>query len=237
MSRCDKPHRSSAQENERDDNDPFNDRRLSDVLPTEIVRQIGFDPDCYLFPRSVIQRRMTDPILLTTFPDANQSQRRATMIERYIPQPTPQSPLITGPQTWFLVELNDVTVNAYANFPIPTNTCDGVVVRDGCYLRFGRILEQLKGTRIDRQAPEIVDIDRGGELSDYVNGQTQVAAALMPSFLARAKCATQVLGVETVSYQARALFRVKVRNANAPNMDAVVRLLIQMFSIAVEIYD
>ena len=221
--------------------DSMNDRRVSDLLPMEIVRQIGLDPDSLLFPRSfACQRRMTDPIVFTPGPDSSVSQRRATMIDRVVPQPPivvqPPSPVV-GTPNWFVVEIGDARVNAFCTFPLAASAADGVVVRDRQYLRFGRIVEQVKSSRFEAMAPQIVAIDQECQLGDYVNGQTEIATALIPSFMQRAECDAGFVSVETVSHQARALFRVRVRDAGAANLDRVVRLLIQMFAVAVEIYD
>ena len=182
--------------------DSMNDRRVSDLLPMEIVRQIGLDPDSLLFPRSfACQRRMTDPIVFTPGPDSSVSQRRATMIDRVVPQPPivvqPPSPVV-GTPNWFVVEIGDARVNAFCTFPLAASAADGVVVRDRQYLRFGRIVEQVKSSRFEAMAPQIVAIDQECQLGDYVNGQTEIATALIPSFMQRAECDAGFVSVETV---------------------------------------
>ena len=215
--------------------DVFTDRRVSDLLPAEIVRQIGLDPDLLLFSRPFTgPRRMTDSILFSATPDPTTSPRRATMIDRYMVQPP--APVV-GTPSWYIVEIAGTKVNAFCTFQISAGASDGVVVRDGQYLRFGHVLEQIRAPRTDFLGPQIVAIDRECQLGDYINGQTEIAAALIPSFMQRAECDAGFISVETVSYQARALFRVRVRDANAANIDKVVRLLIQAFAIAVEVYD
>ena len=206
----------------------ISDRRLSYLLPVEMVRQIGFDPNCFLFPQSLpVQRRMTDPILVTVTDDAAPPQRRATVVAQ------PQS----ANQALFRVELWNSSIAAFSALPIVPGGADGVVVNDGRYLRFGRAVERLKTTQTDAPVAQIVAVDKNCQLGEYMSMQAEIARAVMPSFMMRAECETRFLDLETVSYQARALFRVKVENADARNIDRVVRLLIQMFAIAVEVYD
>ncbi|OHT10735.1 hypothetical protein TRFO_19973 [Tritrichomonas foetus] len=243
-----KPHRLNSALVDPDQEDPFDDRRLSDLLPTEFIRQIGFDPQAFLFNNTSFQmrRRMTDPGLFVVYNAAEtQTQRRMTTIEKYPTPPPPNigtSPLcdVTPQQitNWFLVELSDVKVNAFSTFHTESAISDGVVVRDGVYLRFGRILKEIKAPQtFDRAAPQIISIDITSSLSDYIIGQTAVASAMIPTFLRKCDVPCEFISLETVSYDARALFRVKVTNASAPHLDRFVRLLIQTFCVAVEVYD
>ena len=47
---------------------------------------------------------------------------------------------------------------------------------------------------------------------------------------------TELIDVETVSYQSRALLKVKVSNANVNNIDALTKNIIDLFYMAVEIF-
>jgi hypothetical protein len=57
-----KMHRSNWLPSETD-NEDFSDCRISDVLPADLAKQIGLDPNTYLFDGSALSsgRRMTDP--------------------------------------------------------------------------------------------------------------------------------------------------------------------------------
>jgi hypothetical protein len=209
--------------------DSFGDRRLSDLLPTEIVRQIGFDPESFLFDRTTFTtpRRMTDPGLLT-FPLDPPFQRRSNTID------PARTFAITS---WFLVELSDATVPAFSTFPI-TFGRSGVVVRDGQYLRFGRLVEEMRTTpQLTQASCQIFACDKEYQLSDYLGVQTELAGHLARSFLLSAKCPAEFVSVETVSYRGRSLFRLRLSDADAPNAAEVVRLMIQAFGVAVEVFD
>jgi hypothetical protein len=216
-------------------------RRISDVLPTDMAKQIGLDPCTSLFGmESQSRRRMTDPGggFARKSDDVLGSRRSV----QYSPLAMTAGPMMpVNPPTisgWFRVELKDRTVCAYATFPVNASTADGVVVRDGAYLRYGRIMgDTHRPAEYNWQSPQITGIDKNSALSDYLQGQAMVASALIPSFLMKSECSAEFQGIECVSYQGRALLRVKMSNADAPNMDKVVRLLIHMFSVAVEVYD
>lgn len=231
---------------EPDQEDHFDDRRLSDLLPTEFIRQIGFDPQAYLFSSASLQmrRRMTDPgaslIYNATEPPA---QRRMTSIETYQnPANYGISPLYEVPQqritNWYLVELSDCTINAFSLFNCGDARSDGVVVRDHSYLRFGRIVKEIKNPgNYDRSTPQIISVDQNSFLYDYILGITNLATAMIPTFLKNSNIQSEFVSMETVSYDARALFRVKLSNASVPNIDKFVRHLVQAFCVAVEVYD
>jgi hypothetical protein len=219
--------------------DSFGDRRLSDLLPREIVRQIGLDPDSYLFGHSSIPlpRRMTDPVQFIPNSDLPPQPRQRALDFTQFPPATHPPPLQIV--SCFLVELSDQTVHAFSTFPIPLPTRNaGVIVKDGLYLRFGRISEEVRGTlTITPTSLQIVSRDKDAILSDYLNLQTELAANLTKSFLLKAHCPAQFVSIEAVSFRARTLFRLRVSDADAPNLEEVARLVIQAFSVGVEIYD
>jgi hypothetical protein len=217
--------------------DSFGDRRLSDLLPSEMVRQIGFDPDALLFnPGSfAVPRRMTDPVQSVFGADPPFARRgSAAGAAAFMPlfQPPPQSPV-----SCFYVELKDRTVHAFSTFAIaPRPGNDGVVVRDGPYLRFGRITEAIRGTPVATAASlQIVSWDKEFMLAEYINFQAELAANLARTFIAKAKCPARFVAIEPVSFRGRTLFRLRVTNAGARNIEEVVRLLIQAFAVAVEV--
>ncbi|KAK8887310.1 hypothetical protein M9Y10_038348 [Tritrichomonas musculus] len=228
--------------------DHFDDRRLSDLLPTEFIRQIGFDPQAFLFSSASLQmrRRMTDPGTSLIYTSEPPAQRRMTSTETYQPTPPPTnygiSPLYEVPQqritNWYLVELSDCTTNAFSLFNCGDARSDGVVVRDHVYLRFGRIVKEIKnpGT-FDRSTPQIISVDQNSYLYDYIFGISNLATAMIPTFLKNSNAQCEFVSMETVSYDARALFRVKLTNTSDPNIDKFIRSLVQAFCVAVEVYE
>jgi hypothetical protein len=218
--------------------DSFGDRRLSDLLPTEIVRQIGFDPESLVFDRNTFvgPRRMTDPGLLA-FHLEPPFQRRSNTIDpmgSFTPSDGP--PQISN---WFLVELSDTRAPAFSTFPLAFSAlANGVVVGDGEYLRFGRLVEELRAApEFTRASLQVLGCDKEYQLSEYLGVQAELAGNLARTFLTRAKCPAQFVSVEPVSYRGRSLFRLKVSDADAENIGEVVRLIIQAFGVAVEVFD
>ena len=222
--------------------DPIFDRRLSDLLPSEFIKQVGLDPDQYIFKTSneaKIRRRATDPGLTQT--DQSFLYRRASQVDSNGLSPPYGSPLILPKSqqmvSCFIVELSDVKVDAYSSQQIPFQTSAGVIVRDGCFLRFGRIISKIQPESCDESALQIITLDIDNLIGDYILGQTQIAQELLPSFLIQCGAKCNLLDVETVSYQARSLIRVKVSNADDPMLPYVVQKLVMIFCSPVEIYD
>jgi hypothetical protein len=137
------------------------------------------------------------------------------------------------------VDLKDKTVHAFSTFVVTVRSGnDGVVVKDGLYLRFGRITEAIRGApTVTRDSLQIVGCDKEFMLSEYINFQAELAANLTRTFMRRARCSAGFVSLEPVSFRGRTLFRIKVADANAPNLEEVVRLLIQAFAVAVEVFD
>jgi hypothetical protein len=226
-----KRHHQNTVETALEEADSFEDRRLSDLLPSDMVRQIGFDPDALLFKPGAfaIPRRMTDPVQSVFGSDPGFARRGSAI---FIP---PAQKVVNC----FFVELKDRIVHAFSTFVITLRSeNDGVVVKDGLYLRFGRITEEIPGAPTVQSASlQIVARDKDFMLSEYINFQGELAANLARTFIVKAQCPVRFVSIEPVSFRGRTLFRMKVSNANAPNLEEVVRLLIQAFSVAVEVFD
>lgn len=213
----------------------FTNRRLSDLLPIEFIHQIGLDPNQFIFDpinfNSFFQRRNTDPGFSFIYPDKN-LQRRNTTIEF-----TQNYPNNTN--SFYLVELSNKTVNAFA--PPHTNypNCDGVIVLDdGLILRYGKIIKSIfpPSKEIENNSLRIISFDESGILDDYLSAQKQLAMILIPKLIRRYNIQTELLDVETVSYQSRALLKVKLSNTKDNNINLLTKNIIDLFYIAVEIY-
>jgi hypothetical protein len=156
---------------------------------------------------------------------------------RTFPQIAPVAP----PQvaSWFLVELNDLTAPAFSTFPIAFGLrMDCVVVRHGQYLHFGRIIDEVRNPPdLTPASPQVLLCDKDYQLSEYLGVQAELAGNLVRSFIARTRCPATFIGVEPVSYRGRALFRLQLSDPDAPNVEDVVRLMIQAFGVAVEVID
>jgi hypothetical protein len=222
--------------------DSFSDRRLSDVLPTEIVRQIGLDPDALVFetrkPRE-IHRRNTDPGLSTVHPH-RPHQRRSNTIERVNVRGAAPSPLLSIPPPkitgWYNVAINDTQVRAYATIQLPGKPNDGVLVRENGYTRFGRIVEAIQvSSDTDRNFPQIISLDRDYLIADHVRGQSELAQRMVSLFLKEVNCPAVLIGIESISFRSRGLLRLAVSDPEAPGIEEAVSLTIQMFAVAVEV--
>lgn len=211
----------------------FTNRRLSDLLPIEFIHQIGLDPNQYIFDQinftSFFQRRNTDPGYSFIYPNKSIQRRNTTMdlTQNYL-----------NNNSYFSVQLSDKTVNAYATNIINYTNCDGVIVLDGLILRYGKIIKHIfpPPDNIENDALRIISFDESGILDEYLSVQKQLAMILISKLIKHNNIETELIDVETVSYQSRALLKVKVSNANVNNIDALTKNIIDLFYMAVEIF-
>lgn len=233
-----------------DGTDIFHDRRLSDLLPADFIRQIGFDPDQYIFqttPQARMRRRRTEPTLTLFDPAPVPSRRRSEVTDIMYGQmqmPQNQSFLAQLPQMppntrcfCYEVKLADFNIHAYSFQQLNWENGAGVFIRDGRYLRYGQITKSLQIKDCDPAALQIVGQDSKGEVGDFIFGVNQIAQRLIPNLIIQSGSSVEFISVEIVSYQARSLLRVKVTNADDPNLLYVMQKLIYIFGTPVEVYD
>lgn len=242
MDTSEKPNLSSASTFTGDGGDAFHDRRLSDLLPADFIRQIGFDPDQFIFKPSIQQkmmRRATDPGLVQFDPAPATSRRASQIVEPSFYSPNFQNSMQNSKFQWFIVELSDCTVDAYAVPALNCTSSGGVIVSDGCYLRYGQIKNIIKEGPNGRQNASlpIVGTDTNGTVGEFILSTSQIAQMLIPNLIIQSGSTSKFLSVEMVSYQARSLIRVKVSNADDPRLMYVTHKLILIFGSPVEIYD
>ncbi|KAH0792178.1 hypothetical protein GPJ56_003977 [Histomonas meleagridis] len=221
---------------DQEQEESFEDHRLSDLLPTDFINLVGLDPDQYLFPQnnSPVKRRMTEPVFGLNPSEPHYQRRYTTMFYN------PFNPISQAPQRpirMYKVALLDTCVVAFLSDDTQVEKTDGVMILDGQYIRFGVIVEELKVDFEDPTARRIIAVDKQSILSDYVLGQRQIATILVPKFLERCNIPSKLVSLEFVSFQARALLRVRLSNSSCKNIDDLIRLLIQTFQIAVEVYE
>lgn len=233
-----------------DVNDIFHDRRLSDLLPADFIRQIGFDPDQYIFqttPQSRMRRRRTEPTLTLFDPAPVPSRRRSEVTDIMYGQMNmaqgqsliaqlPQMP----PGTKFYcyeVRLSDFIIHAYSFQQLNWEKGSGVFIRDGRYIRYGQITKNLQIKDTDPNALQIVGQDIKGAVGDFIYGVNQIAQKIVPNLILQSGSKVKFISLEIVSYQARSLIRVKVTNADDPYLLYVMQKLIYIFGPPVEVYD
>ena len=238
-----KPHRTSAAATFAEIELPLQDRKLSDLLPNDFIRQIGFDPESLIFNTpdvSRFKRRVTDPCLVQ-FNRSKPSSRRNSQYDSYLIMDNTGKSLFEIAKKGevlecYLVELSDVTVDAFAIKHLSQHATDSVFVRDGPFLRLGKILKRIKTDECDKEALQIIYHDEDGSINDYFGSLTQIVSSVAPAFAVQCNCTLKILDVEFVSYQARVLIRTKVDNVSDPMLAELLQKLITVFMCPVEIY-
>jgi hypothetical protein len=225
------PAESSLRSRSDGDVDHFlDDRRLADLLPTDLVRQIGLDPNTYLFDHPT-HRRNTAPVV-ASFGSPQPHSRRSISLD----QPVSYQPFLTPViKNWFTVELSDSTVVAFSLFPISAGSMGSVVIRDAQYFRIGAILDRLPTQMLTPLCTQICVLDRNSELSDYLTAASQIAQTLAISFLKAAACRARLEKIEFVSKDRRATLKVELSRLDDPGLELFVRLMIQVFASPIEL--
>ncbi|EAY22536.1 hypothetical protein TVAG_035590 [Trichomonas vaginalis G3] len=232
-----KPHRVSISKQMMEQ--PLQDRKLSDLLPGDFIRQIGFDPESIIFKPDKdgkIKRRATDTVVSQiTHPQTY--YRRLTQFE--IPDKHVETQLEIANKSnnieCFLIELNDCTIDAFSTKKISDNTTDYVFVRDGVYTRLGKIVRRIRYEDCDKEALEIVDQD-DGTIIDYFSSFTQLVKSIIPNFACQCNCNLVVKDVEMVSYQFRMLIRIKCEDISDPHIADLLEKLISVLLCPIELF-
>ena len=241
-----KPHRTSSISAVLFDPENPIERKMSDLLPGDLMLQFSIDPDATLFKRDQqskqLKRRATDPVMAQFDPTPPVSRRASQADPAFLSGQMPSSsPLeiakATQMVTCFQVELSDCTVDCFSIHTLSANVSDSVVVRDGPFLRVGKILKKISPEECDKEALQIIFQDKDGSVSDYIQGLTQIVQELAPSFAIQCNSKIEILDVEIVSYQARSLIRLRINNINDPMIADVIQKLIQVFMSPVEFYE
>lgn len=230
-----------------DSEETFGDRRLSDLLPTEFITQIGLDPNQYLAERGgrFITRRATEPTFNQSFPPSAIQRRISTECyttniycaghnntASYLCEPSPSIPVSA-----FEVELPDKIVKAFTVYEYNNKYSGGVIITDGEFLRYGQIIKLIPISDLGNSNHEILHIDLDSMFGDFIMAQSQIAKALSKTFVQKYHIQAEILDVETVSFKNRALMRIKVTDSNAQNISFLIRDLIGVFSSSIEIYE
>ena len=193
------------------------ERRISDLLRSEFIDQIGFDPN-------QLQRRASTPIKsYFNLPEYNKRRASIQNVKK-----------IKG---FYSVLMDGKKYHAFSQIDLGLYE-GGVLVQDGSFIRSAHIDQTIKREECEPEALKIVcQVDAADELNDTLNGMTQIAFALADSYVKSMNCDAHVVHVDVVSYEHRALLRVQLSNLNISGIDGLIRHLVQIFSIAVEIHD
>lgn len=235
-----KPHRVSVPASMMEA--PLQDRKLSDLLPNDFIKQIGFDPELLISPdvQGKVKRRATDTFVAQIIHPQVRIRRPTQFDAGFSVAEVVETPLEianqSSPVECFLIELSDCFVDAFSTSKISDNTTDYVFVRDGVYLRLGKIVRRIKYDDCDKMALEIVHQDDDGSIIDYFSSFTQIVKNLLPSFAYQCGCKIVFQDVEMVSYQFRMLIRIKVDNISDPNIADLLEKLINVLLCPIELY-
>ena len=161
------------------------------------------------------------------FPFSNPPQ---TIEEPQIPETKPVATLAC-----FEVALSGNTVTAFSIYEFRGSEPCGVVVRDGSFLRYGRITRVLGPEEGANSAFQIVMFDTDGALGRHITRLTNLATTICTVFCDGTGLV--VRDIEVVSFRARSLLRVKVAELADGDVDRLTERLISTFAMAVEIFD
>ena len=229
------------------DQDTADDRRLSDLLPSEFISQIGLNPDDFVFSRTArhnYPRRMTDPIVY--YSPQNLPLLRRQPIEPsncYVPHSfngLDQEQFLVNPiQSGFIVQVQDASLYGFllTEKPFLTDIVGNkVIVKDGSYLRIGYIKSRLNENNKTDFNVQILSTFIDPALDEYLSQLQNIAQCIIPTLLIKYSINTQIESIELVSYLGRNLMRIKLHDPSIQNISFLIEQLIFLFQIAVEIY-
>lgn len=194
-----------------------------DLFPTELLEELGIEAQQVEIAPS---RRC--PRVPRRFAVAEKPQ----IIEK--PKVVESKPMAS--LACFEVTLSDGnTVAAFSIYEFHGSDACGVVVRDGQFLRYGKITRQIGQEESANSPYQIVMFDNDGSLGRHIKELSEVVSAMMPVFVYGTGLA--VCETEIVSFRARSLLRVRVTGYATGNVETLTERLISTFAMAVEIYE
>ena len=186
--------------------DGLSERRLSDLLPTDFLNQIGLDPNYLIYGNNSHPnlRRATCPNL----PDVNTffSPTKRTNSLNSLSQPTLR---------FFLIDIKGIKAYAFTTLNIDNiNNPSECIIQDGFYRRHASIIQGLSQNDIQNEPYEIVSFDVNTQFIDMISSQSQIALELAKSYVKSHEIPTEIISAETVSYNSRSLIRIQVSDQN-----------------------
>lgn len=135
----------------------------------------------------------------------------------------------------FEVELSTSHIIAFSIYEHEEKMNCGVVVRDGPYLRYGKIIRQISQEECRISAYQIIEFDTNNKLGDYIKRLTELVTLFTKSFIRSKMADVQLKEIEIVSYASRATVKISILNSDQMFEESLTRFLISIFDIAVEI--
>ena len=198
------------------------------ILPSDMISEMGIDESFFYCESSNVKK------VVRHCPRVPREKIQSEL-PKVIEGPRNTEPKETASLTCFEVVLtNEATVFAFSIYEHRGQSC-GVVVRDGVFLRYGKIIRVADQEECANSSYQIVMFDYDGSLGKYLINLKQTVKFIVDKFTYGTNVV--VRDVEVVSFRARALLRLRVDKELVNQIDWLIERLISIFSIAVEIYD
>lgn len=207
---------------------------LSNYLSSNVILEIGLNPEQEIFPNSKKERKFEFPAPSERIPQKIIPLNTYSEMEPIAPIPKTNELTILS---CFEVQMQNKNVFAFSIYVKQCKHNCGVVIQDGKYLRYGKIIREVHQNECPSSTSQIVQFDENNILGDYIEKQSETMRNLSATFIREKKLELVINEIEMVSYSSRAMFRIKVEEADKPEWNELIRFLISIFSIAIEIYE
>lgn len=207
---------------------------ISSLLPNDMIDDIGFSPND-IIPSNQL-------VLNQAFCEIKRVPRERTIsnsqqLDEQQFNITDDSQKLKSSLNCFEVKLADCHVLAFSIYEHQEHFGFGVVVRDGAYLRYGQIIQQIPQEKCRVSVYQIIGFDENNKLGNYLIEQTDIAKSLIKSFITSTNQNVKLKEIEIVSYAARAILRISLSDSDKSFNESLTRFLISIFAIAVEIVE
>ena len=202
---------------------------IGQILPNYMISEIG--PNNLFFP--------SEPnSTITELKHCPRVAREKIHMEtpKSVEKPAAPEHQETATLTCFEVVLsNRVNIFAFSIYEYHGKFPCGVVVRDGPFLRYGRILRIANQEECPNSSVQIAMFDYDDSLGKYLTELKGLVNCMLQKFTYGTDIV--VHDFEIVSYRARALLRIRVDKQVVNQIDWLVERLIFIFCMAIEVYD
>jgi len=219
-------------------------KKVKDLLPKSFVENVGLNPDQF-----VLGKGHTEPS------QPNEEPKRLQLREKHIPKAVffddymendtderkgvhnSNNPGDTNQLQSYRITIGDQKTSAISLFNCSDKKNTGIIVRAGQYHRYAVLNEPLPPEDACKSAIQIIGLDPDFQLRDYLEGQANVAKTIAEILVSLQHIETVIISVESVSCFVRSILRVKVTNSRAERIDMLVSGLIEIFCVAIELYE
>lgn len=207
---------------------------ISNYLSSQIIMELGLNPEQELLFKNETKNRNQYPS------PSERIQQKVIPYNVYNeiePIPSVSNACELKILSCFEVQLQNKKLFAFSIYVQQCKHNCGVVIQDGKYLRYGKIIREIQQNECTSSTSQIILFDENNILGYYIEKQSMAIKLLSNSFIRERNTKLVINDIEMVSYSSRALIRINVNESENPEWNELIKFLISIFSIAIEIHE